>query len=142
MTSGLFDYQEDAAFVKARSDEPDIAFDPQDLLKIAFAHAPYFAPGTGFHYSNTNTVPRAHYPEGRRADGGGRLRATGVRAARASGQQHAGAAEWSDPRYSPPAATTTRGCASGSSRTPLITKVDRRARSITSMLDVVVEEFE
>jgi len=56
MTSGLFDYQEDPAFVKAGSDEPDSAFDPKDLLKIALAHPPYFMPGAGFHYSNTNTV--------------------------------------------------------------------------------------
>jgi D-alanyl-D-alanine carboxypeptidase len=56
MTSGLFDYQEDPAFVKAGSDEPDFVFEPKDLLKIAVAHPPYFPPGAGFHYSNTNTV--------------------------------------------------------------------------------------
>ena len=27
-----------------------------DLLKIALAHKPYFAPGAGWHYSNTNYI--------------------------------------------------------------------------------------
>ena len=35
---------------------PQKVYAPKDLLAIAFQHQPYFAPGKGYHYSNTNTV--------------------------------------------------------------------------------------
>jgi CubicO group peptidase (beta-lactamase class C family) len=54
--SGLFNYSEDEAFVQALLTDPYKAWAPQALVAIAFKHPPYFAPGKGFHYSNTNTV--------------------------------------------------------------------------------------
>jgi D-alanyl-D-alanine carboxypeptidase len=58
MTSGLFDYTED----KEVSQEVLMGFDPykvwqpNELLAIAFKHPPYFAPGKGYHYDNTNYI--------------------------------------------------------------------------------------
>jgi D-alanyl-D-alanine carboxypeptidase len=54
MTSGLFSYTEDPQFLLDAAGTKRWATD--ELLKIAFAHDPYFAPGQGYHYSNTNTV--------------------------------------------------------------------------------------
>lgn len=55
-TSGLFNYTDDAAFV----DDPFTSFarawTPSQLLAVAFAHPPNFAPGTDWSYSNTNYV--------------------------------------------------------------------------------------
>jgi len=59
-TSGLENYTDDlqaritspAAYRKLEFEQ----FSRPDLLNIALAHKPYFAPGTGFHYSNTNYV--------------------------------------------------------------------------------------
>lgn len=56
MTSGLFSYTEDDTFVNDLLSNPEQVWTPSQLLNIAIAHPPYFAPGTGFHYSNTNTV--------------------------------------------------------------------------------------
>jgi D-alanyl-D-alanine carboxypeptidase len=56
MSSGLFNYSEDEGFVQALLTDPYKAWAPQALVAIAFKHPPYFAPGKGFHYSNTNTV--------------------------------------------------------------------------------------
>jgi len=62
MRSGLFDYSKDeAAFVGpvyAESPKgPDaFAFTPQQLLAVAFAHPPNFAPNAEYEYSNTNAV--------------------------------------------------------------------------------------
>jgi D-alanyl-D-alanine carboxypeptidase len=58
MTSGLFDYTED----KEVSQEAVMGFDPykvwqpKELLAIAFKHPPYFTPGKGYHYDNTNYI--------------------------------------------------------------------------------------
>jgi D-alanyl-D-alanine carboxypeptidase len=53
-TSGLFNYTDDEAFQQvtgfARS------WTPRELLAVAFAHPPTFAPGTNYAYSNTNYV--------------------------------------------------------------------------------------
>ncbi|MER5641433.1 serine hydrolase domain-containing protein [Kitasatospora sp. NPDC002227] len=56
MTSGLYNYSEDLEFNRALDERPQTRYTPADLLKIAFAHDPYFAPGCGYHYSNTNTI--------------------------------------------------------------------------------------
>jgi D-alanyl-D-alanine carboxypeptidase len=54
--SGLFNYTEDTAFM----DDPITTFSrtwsPRELLAVAFAHPPNFAPGTNWNYSNTNYV--------------------------------------------------------------------------------------
>lgn len=61
-TSGIFNYTEDetfgrtyflkAGFFQHRYDTQT----PADLVAIAMSHQPYFAPGTSWHYSNTNYV--------------------------------------------------------------------------------------
>ncbi|EST24754.1 serine hydrolase domain-containing protein [Streptomyces roseochromogenus] len=61
-TSGIFNYTEDKDF--GRDYFTEAGFDrhrydtvaPRDLVAIAMKHAPYFAPGTAWHYSNTNYV--------------------------------------------------------------------------------------
>jgi D-alanyl-D-alanine carboxypeptidase len=56
MTSGLFNYTEDAHFVQANLADPYKVWSPNELVAVAFTHPPYFAPGKGFHYSNTNYI--------------------------------------------------------------------------------------
>jgi D-alanyl-D-alanine carboxypeptidase len=56
MSSGFFDFQEDPAFVTLGTNRPDMVFDPDYVISVAMKHPLYFAPGTDFHYSNTNTV--------------------------------------------------------------------------------------
>ena len=56
MTSGLFNYTEDDPFVNKILGDPNHVWTPRQLVDVGLAHPPYFAPGTGFHYSNTNTV--------------------------------------------------------------------------------------
>lgn len=61
MSSGLYNYSEDEGFDKALEAElygnnMNRVWKPQELLAIAFKHPPYFAPGKGFHYSNTNYI--------------------------------------------------------------------------------------
>lgn len=60
-TSGVYDYTRDPrvsrdyfgpGFLRHRDD----SHRPAALARSAMAHRPYFAPGTGFHYSNTNYV--------------------------------------------------------------------------------------
>jgi D-alanyl-D-alanine carboxypeptidase len=56
MTSGLYNYSEDDGFGKTLLAQPAKVWQPDALLAIAFKHPPYFAPGVGFHYSNTNYI--------------------------------------------------------------------------------------
>ncbi len=56
MTSGLFDYSTDAGFQQALIADPGKVWDPKELVSIAFRHQPYFAPGQGLHYTNTNYI--------------------------------------------------------------------------------------
>ncbi|MFC8038594.1 serine hydrolase domain-containing protein [Paenarthrobacter sp. NPDC057355] len=56
MRSGLFNYTETLELNTALDNQPQRQWKPEELLALAFAHPPYFAPGQGFHYSNTNTV--------------------------------------------------------------------------------------
>jgi D-alanyl-D-alanine carboxypeptidase len=56
MTSGLFNYDDDEGFVQAFLADPYKAWRPNDLVAVAFKHPPYFAPGKGWHYSNTNYI--------------------------------------------------------------------------------------
>jgi len=55
-TSGLFDYLEDPNYLETAMKQPLRKWQPQELLDFAFAHQPYFAPGQGWHYSNTNYI--------------------------------------------------------------------------------------
>lgn len=56
MSSGLFNYTETLELNQSLDDDPQRVFKPQELLALAFQHDPYFPPGEGYHYSNTNTV--------------------------------------------------------------------------------------
>lgn len=61
-TSGLFDYTEDATFTPLYRTAKGFAslqyqtFTPRQLISLAISHPPYFAPGTGYHYSSTGYV--------------------------------------------------------------------------------------
>lgn len=58
MTSGLFNYSEDAGFLKALTDNPAREWTREQLLALALngKNKHYFEPGKGWYYSNTNTV--------------------------------------------------------------------------------------
>lgn len=56
MRSGLYNYSETPELNEALDTEPQKVWTPDELLALAYAHPPYFAPGDGYHYSNTNYV--------------------------------------------------------------------------------------
>jgi D-alanyl-D-alanine carboxypeptidase len=61
MTSGLYNYSEDFTLERVLDTElkgidPGRIWEPYELLATAFKHPPYFAPGQGFHYSDTNYI--------------------------------------------------------------------------------------
>ncbi|AYA26193.1 D-alanyl-D-alanine carboxypeptidase [Rhodococcus rhodochrous J3] len=56
MRSGLYNYTETPEFNQAMDDDPERVWQPEELLDLAFANPPYFPPGEGYHYSNTNYV--------------------------------------------------------------------------------------
>lgn len=55
-SSGLFDYDDDDAWVRNRIADPGRTWKPRELIAIASRHTPLFAPGTDWSYSNTNYV--------------------------------------------------------------------------------------
>lgn len=56
MSSGLYNYSEDLAFNQSLDADPQRVWTPKELLVIGFSQPPYFPPGAGFHYSNTNST--------------------------------------------------------------------------------------
>ncbi|QCB97811.1 class A beta-lactamase-related serine hydrolase [Arthrobacter sp. PAMC25564] len=56
MRSGLYNYSESYELNLALDTTPQRVWTPEELLAIALPLPVYFAPGQGFHYSNTNTV--------------------------------------------------------------------------------------
>lgn len=56
MTSGLFNYTDDEYLLSQLDDNPDREWDNSELIAIALKHKPYFKPGQGWYYSNTNYV--------------------------------------------------------------------------------------
>src|SRR3954449_10498912 len=58
MTSGVFDYLDDGDDTVLRREiaDPSVRWTPRDLVAIATAHAPRFAPGTSWSYSNTGYI--------------------------------------------------------------------------------------
>ena len=60
MSSGLYNYTEDEQWARqAVSPRTGLALRqwmPQQLVQVAVAHKPYFPPGKGYHYSNTNFI--------------------------------------------------------------------------------------
>ncbi|MET4096391.1 serine hydrolase domain-containing protein [Arthrobacter sp. UYCu712] len=56
MRSGLYNYSESYELNLALDTTPQRVWTPEELVGIALPLLVYFAPGEGFHYSNTNTV--------------------------------------------------------------------------------------
>lgn len=56
MTSGIYNYTEDANFTAEIRNNPSTNFSAADLVNVAAKHANDFAPGKGWHYSNTGYV--------------------------------------------------------------------------------------
>lgn len=56
MTSGIYDYSTDPKVVAKLGKNPAKVWPHERLVAIAGKNPPYFAPGTGWHYSNSNTV--------------------------------------------------------------------------------------
>lgn len=56
MTSGLFSYTADKKYQESINADPMRKRMPSELPGFAVSNDPYFPPGTGFEYSNTNTV--------------------------------------------------------------------------------------
>ena len=51
-TSGIFNYTDDSRLYTDRNR----VWEPRELVDLALTHNPYFAPGAGFHYCNTNYI--------------------------------------------------------------------------------------
>jgi D-alanyl-D-alanine carboxypeptidase len=56
MTSGLFDYVKDGAFVAQLGADPLHRWTDSELIAFALAHPVRFRPGAEYEYSNTNTL--------------------------------------------------------------------------------------
>ncbi len=56
MSSGLHNYSDDLPFNELLDTKRQKVWQPEELVVLGLAGAPYFAPGEGFHYSNTNTI--------------------------------------------------------------------------------------
>ncbi|WP_430332032.1 serine hydrolase domain-containing protein [Rhodococcus sp. ACT016] len=56
MRSGLFNYTETPQLNEALDNDPQKQWKSDELLALGFANPPYFPPGQGYHYSNTNIV--------------------------------------------------------------------------------------
>jgi D-alanyl-D-alanine carboxypeptidase len=56
MTSGLFNYTELSSFNDVVGTDTGRSWTPRELVDYGLGAKTYFAPGKGFHYSNTNTV--------------------------------------------------------------------------------------
>ncbi len=54
MRSGLYNYTNAPEFAASIDRDPTKIWAPAELLAIAFAHPPKFAPGAGYEYCNTN----------------------------------------------------------------------------------------
>ncbi len=54
MTSGIYNGTEDPRFNETLDANPEKVWTPQEFIDLSLKHPPYFAPGTDFHYSNTN----------------------------------------------------------------------------------------
>lgn len=55
-TSGIHEYTDTEPFLAQMRENSFKVWKPEELAKIGLAQPPYFEPGKGFHYSNTNYV--------------------------------------------------------------------------------------
>ncbi len=56
MRSGIFNYSEDPEWDERLLQEPEHVWSYDELLSYAAGNEYYFDPGTGYHYSNSNTI--------------------------------------------------------------------------------------
>jgi len=56
MRSGIFNYTESDEFFNIISNYPTRTWTTEEFIKIAAGQPYYFNPGSGFHYSNSNTI--------------------------------------------------------------------------------------
>ncbi len=56
MTSGYFDYLDDEEFLDNFDNVPNFTATPEEIVQVGISHPLEYSPGTGFNYSNTNTV--------------------------------------------------------------------------------------
>lgn len=56
MRSGLYNYTESLEVNEALDNDPQRVWTPEELVAIGISQPPYFPPGEGWHYSNTNTT--------------------------------------------------------------------------------------
>jgi D-alanyl-D-alanine carboxypeptidase len=55
-SSGIFDYTSDEDWNATVLEDPSRHWSPQELIEVAIAHPPLFAPGQGLAYSNTGYI--------------------------------------------------------------------------------------
>lgn len=55
-TSGIFDCDDDPDLVPTLLAHPLKKWTPQEMVDIALKYPPYFPPGQGYHYSNTDSI--------------------------------------------------------------------------------------
>jgi D-alanyl-D-alanine carboxypeptidase len=55
-TSGIYNYTDDPDFIPTIVADPYRIWAPQELVAVAIAHRPVFAPGQGWSYSNTGYI--------------------------------------------------------------------------------------
>lgn len=55
-TSGIFDCDDDPGLSETILTEPLKQWTPQEMVDIALKYPPYFPPGQGYHYSNTDSI--------------------------------------------------------------------------------------
>lgn len=56
MTSGIFNFTDDETWQETLISNPGKTWLPSELISVGFDHDFYFQPGTGWMYSNTNTI--------------------------------------------------------------------------------------
>ena len=55
-TSGIYNYTDDSAFIRAMGRNPLAVWPPTALVEVATSHRPLFAPGSAWSYSNTGYI--------------------------------------------------------------------------------------
>jgi D-alanyl-D-alanine carboxypeptidase len=55
-TSGIYNYTDENGFIQRLIADPGRAWTPRELIAVALAHPPFFAPGTNWSYSSTNYI--------------------------------------------------------------------------------------
>jgi D-alanyl-D-alanine carboxypeptidase len=56
MTSGLYNYTQDPTLLAAVAADLNRKWNPEEFARVGVSGKPYFPPGEGWYYSNTNTI--------------------------------------------------------------------------------------